>query len=206
MYVKQCYLLIAVLTVTQQVSLTAQGDTETQSKCGCFSGVHIAIFNYTFICVYCLLAAPPSITPLVPERGVEAHGRTQQEERFGGYDCDFVEQPPSAFPTECPICRLVLRDPYQCEWCGKNFCHSCSKRIQAEQKPCPMCKEANFKVFQDNGLKHSLNQLHVFCTHSKDGCKWKGELGELERHMIEGTHFGELFPDTDRTVWESFCC
>ena len=151
------------------------------------------------------MAAPLSITPLVPERGVEPHGRAQQE-RFGGYECEFVEPPTSVFQTECPICMLVLRDPYQCECCGKSFCHSCSKRIQAEHKSCPHCKEANFKVFQDNGLKHALNQLHVFCTHSKDGCEWNGELGELEHHMIEGTHSGESFPHIDRAVWEPFCC
>ena len=30
----------------------------------------------------------------------------------GGYNCAFVERPQSEFQTECPICLLVLREPY----------------------------------------------------------------------------------------------
>lgn len=184
-------LSLHVLAVTKQVSPTPPGDIETQSKCGCFSGVHIIIFNCTFIHVYCLMAAPPSITPLVPERGVELHSKSQPKERFGGYECEFVELPPAVFQTDCPVCMLVLCDPYQCRRCGKSFCHSCSERIKKAHKPCPHCKEAKFKVFQDNGLKRSLNQLNVFC--SQDGCKWNGELGQLEHHLSESIHPGESF-------------
>ena len=35
---------------------------------------------------------------------------TDQE---GGYDCEFVEKPPEAIQSECPVCQLVLREPYQ---------------------------------------------------------------------------------------------
>ena len=36
-------------------------------------------------------------------------------------------------------------------------------------------------------MKHSFNQLHVYCTHKdrRDGCKWSGELLEFEKHLNE---------------------
>ena len=123
--------------------------------------------------------------------GAESHGSPQQE-TFGGYDCEFVEQPTKVFQTECPICSLILRDPYLTSCCGTHFCLTCSERLQAEHKPCPTCREENFELFPNKSLRRSLNQLHVLCTHSKDGCEWRGELGELERHLSEGVHSGEL--------------
>ena len=73
-------LLTAVLTVGQQISPTPQEDTKTQSKCGCFSELHIIIFNCAFVAVNCLLPALPSNTLLEPEGGVG------QKESVGGYD------------------------------------------------------------------------------------------------------------------------
>ena len=112
-------------------------------------------------------------------------------EKYGGYDCDFVVPPASDLKTDCPICALVLRDPYQANCCGKTFCHSCSEQIQADHKPCPTCRNKNFQVFPDKELKHSLDQLQVWCTYSEDGCKWSGELGELEHHLNKALHSGE---------------
>ena len=130
-----------------------------------------------------------SKVPQGDEGRAEPGGRPQQE-TFGGYDCEFVEPPTSAFQTECPICNLILRDPYQFTCCGTNFCHSCSERLQAEHKHCPTCREDNFELFANKSLKRSLAQLYVLCTHSKGGCTWKGELGELEQHLSEVVHSG----------------
>lgn len=133
---------------------------------------------------------------LKPEKRAELHGIQKvagQKVTFGGYDCKFVEPPPSVFQTDCPICHLILRDPYQATCCGTNFCNSCSLRIQADSNPCPSCRECNFEAFEDKRLKRSLNQLHVLCTHSRYGCEWRGELGELENHLNEVVHSGELF-------------
>lgn len=143
--------------------------------------------------------APPSNTPLGAEEGAEPHDRPQQK-TFGGYNCEFVEPPPSVFQTECPICSLILRDPYHSKCCGTNFCHTCSERIQDEHKPCPTCRDDNFELFANTSLKRSITQLYVLCTHSKLGCMWKGELGELENHLSEVVHSGEL------VVWlKAFC-
>ena len=116
------------------------------------------------------------------------------KETSGGYDCKFVEQPPNAFQTECPVCRLLLRDPYQATCCGTSFCYLCSQRIKAGKNCCPTCRKDNFEVFPNKGLKRSISQLPVFCTHRNDGgCTWMGELGELQNHLNKVTHTSRSF-------------
>ena len=106
---------------------------------------------------------------------------TSPRER-GGYDCEFVERP-KELETDCPICLLVLRDPFQASCCGNSFCQLCINRVQADKKSCPTCNEADFSVFADKRLRRSLYAFRVRCTHQKSGCEWTGELGELERHL-----------------------
>ena len=130
------------------------------------------------------------------EAGTEPEGGTNPTDKddwkgiSGGYDCKFVDSPLSAFQTDCPICRLILRDPYQATCCGTSFCHTCSQRINTH---CPTCRKDNFEVFPNKGLKRSIYQLRVFCTHRRDGCTWEGELGELEHHLNKVIHTGKFF-------------
>ena len=114
------------------------------------------------------------------------------KQTFGGYDCKFVEPHQSLFQTICPICLLVLRDPYQSQCCNKNFCHSCIQQVQAENQPCPTCRKDNFELFQNKSLECFLKELYVSCRHSKDGCKWIGKLRTLQHHLSRGDHSGEL--------------
>ena len=137
-----------------------------------------------------LKETPPSNMPQRTERGAVPHGRAQQE-TLGGYDCEFVEPPKSAFKTDCPICFQILRDPYLSLCCGTSFCQACIERFQANHAPCPTCREENFAVIPNKPLRRSLNQLRVLCTFNKDGCKWTGELGELQHHLNEVNHSGE---------------
>ena len=104
---------------------------------------------------------PPSKALGEVDERTEPHGRPQQKMAFGGYDCKFVEPPPNAIQTECPICHFVLRDPYLINCCGNNFCHSCIRRIQDEHKHCPTCREDNFKVFSNMKLIEEMAQTLV---------------------------------------------
>ena len=113
----------------------------------------------------------------------EMSAKSTQKRTFGGYDYEFVEPPHSTFQTACPICRLILREPYQVTCCGTSFCHTCIQLLQADNRRCPTCREDNFEMFSNKGLKRSLKQLQVYCTHRKDGCQWEGELGELDNHL-----------------------
>ena len=108
-------------------------------------------------------------------------GVASKKQGEGGFECEFVDNPPSVLQTECLICLLVLREPYQVVCCGKSFCRSCIQRVQFS-KQCPHCKEERI-VFPNKGLQQSLYQLKVRCTHQKEGCKWTGELGALDNHL-----------------------
>ena len=100
-----------------------------------------------------------------------------------GFDCEFAEKPPEMIQTECLICLLILREPYQVICCGKSFCHSCIERVKSLSKPCPHCNEKNFTDFPNKGLQQPLYQLQIRCTHQNEGCKWTGELGALDNHL-----------------------
>ena len=111
--------------------------------------------------------------------------------RSTGYDCEFVERPSKAFQTDCPICLLILREPYQASCCGYTYCHACIEQIQMDSNPCPTCNQEGFTLFQDKRLQRSLHELSVRCPHVKEGCEWTGELGGLDKHSNENPSPGE---------------
>ena len=100
-----------------------------------------------------------------------------------GFDCDFTEEPPKYLQTHCPICLLILREPFQVTCCGKSFCRTCIQRIRAEYKPCPTCNQDNFNSFQNKGLQQPLYGFQVFCSNKESGCDWQGELRKLDKHL-----------------------
>ena len=102
---------------------------------------------------------------------------------MAGFECEFVEKPPKAVQSECPICLLVLREPYQATCCGKSFCKECIERINANNQDCPTCNDKNFNLFHNLGLQQSLNDFEVYCSHKSKGCEWRGELRELDKHL-----------------------
>ena len=114
-----------------------------------------------------------------------------QEETYGGYDCEFIEPPPNVFQTKCPVCHLILRSPYGAMCCGYSFCYTCVQRVQKNNSPCPWCRREEFEVKPNKGWRLSLNQLHVYCSYSIDGCTWRGELGHLKDHLDQYDHSGE---------------
>ncbi len=110
-----------------------------------------------------------------------------------GFECEFVEEPPSCFQSECPICLLILRDPYQVTCCGKSFCKVCIQKIKANNQRCPTCKDENFEHYTNLGLKQPLYGFKVYCCNKAKGCDWQGELGQLDQHL-------NLDPDEDKQL------
>ena len=101
----------------------------------------------------------------------------------GGYDCEIEEKPPICVQSECPVCLLILRDPYITTCCGYEFCRVCIERVRAENEPCPCCNTKKFDCFEDKRLKRLLLDFKIHCSNKKLGCQWVGELGELENHF-----------------------
>ena len=102
---------------------------------------------------------------------------------MSGFDCEFVEKPPKIFQTDCPVCLLILCEPYQVTCCGKSFCKECIGKIKARSQPCPTCKQDKFEFFPNKGLQQPLYGFAVFCSNKERGCVWEGELGQLHQHI-----------------------
>ena len=121
-----------------------------------------------------------------PSSGLSAASLTS------GFEVEFLERPPEALlQSECPVCLLVLREPYQVTCCGYSYCKICIQQIQADKKLCPTCNGEDFSVFPDKRLQRSLYGIRVRCTYQKEGCSWIGELGELTKHLNEDPELGE---------------
>ena len=108
-----------------------------------------------------------------------------------GFDCEFVEPPPTVIQTECPVCLLIIREPHQVTCCGKKFCGSCLQQLKDTNIPCPTCNASGFSDFPDKALKQTLTSFRVRCSHQKDGCEWTGELGQLDAHLNEDPQPGK---------------
>ena len=68
-------------------------------------------------------------------------------EEQGGYDLDFVSEPPTSLM--CLICLLVAKLPWQHVACGKLFCKSCLDKYKQERNTCPSCRGENAQYFED---------------------------------------------------------
>ena len=85
-----------------------------------------------------------------------------------GFECEFAEKVSKGIQAECPICLLVLREPYQATCCGKSFCKRC---IKAANQTCPTCNDQEFTLFPNKGLQQSLYDFQVYCIHKSRGCE-----------------------------------
>ena len=123
-----------------------------------------------------LYRSPP---PPVPVSKAPGYPR---REFIVGFACDFIN-PPRELRTECPICLYILREPYQATCCGTIYCRLCIERVHTDKKPCPACRNVDFDVFVDRGLRNALYGFKVRCTNKEQGCEWIGELRHLDEHL-----------------------
>ena len=103
--------------------------------------------------------------------------------QFSREELSFVEEIPKQIEIECPICLKVLVNPHLVSCCGHHYCEDCIERVDLCNKPCPMCKEEEYKSFIDKKCLRIINELQVYCTNKEKGCEWKGELKNLSTHL-----------------------
>ena len=114
----------------------------------------------------------------------------------GGYDYQFVNESPQEILI-CKICLLVSRNPYLSVCCGHVFCKSCiekTKQNTAIIKACPMCRSQEFTTVVNKQVERLVKSLSVFCTNKEKGCKWQGELSDIDSHLTStnGCHFEDV--------------
>lgn len=107
-----------------------------------------------------------------------------------GYDYGFVDDPSEEM--RCPICLFVLREPHLTSCCGNHFCQSCISVIKKEGKACPLCQTNKFDVMLDKFFARKVNELKTICPHSKHGCEWIGELGNVQKHTNSQCEYVEV--------------
>ena len=99
---------------------------------------------------------------------------------------DFVEKPSQEH--FCPVTFEILKDPRQTNsCCGNHLSRAVAERLEKEGKPCPMCKKTPLKTAEDLFFKRKVLALKVNCRNKVPGCKWVGELGELDNHLKIGS-------------------
>ena len=106
----------------------------------------------------------------------------QSTKSIGGYDKNFVSEPPD--DLMCLICHTVAREPQQTECdCGKLFCKTCLEGLSQSYNgdKCPTCR-GRIRSFSDRVSARRIKGLQVKCDNVEEGCPWQGTLGELESH------------------------
>lgn len=101
----------------------------------------------------------------------------------GGLDLAFTQPPPE--DLICSICLFVHREPVLTSCCGNHFCLSCVEQVRREGRPCPLCgaEAKQFTTMLDKYFVRKVNELEVACKYKERGCKWKGSVGSLEKHV-----------------------
>ena len=94
-----------------------------------------------------------------------------------------IDRVPQPFEIRCPICLDILTNPHQTECCGTNYCKGCIERIMIGRKPCPTCKNKGIKLYHNKGLQKEIYKIPIRCVMNNSGCKWIGELGQLDSHL-----------------------
>ena len=107
---------------------------------------------------------------------------------YGGYEYTFVDPPPDR--CICNICHHPSREPYMTGECcrGQTICKSCLDRWQLRntRRPsrCPVCgKKGNCNPHPNYPIEREIKSLKVYCTNKKKGCKWQGELRDINNHL-----------------------
>ena len=101
---------------------------------------------------------------------------TPAEEHF-----PFVERPSEDF--FCPVMYGLLLQPHLTACCGKHLSQEAVTTIQGEGGACPQCKESHLNTMLDKRFRRQVNDLYMFCYYEESGCKWQGELSNLDDHL-----------------------
>jgi len=105
---------------------------------------------------------------------------SDQTKKLPEQEYDFVEDLPQDF--FCPVTFELLRDPQLTTCCGHILSRRVVTKLQREGKPCPMCKDPSFPSVPNKHFKRKVEELKVRCFHKRNGCKWEGQLGNLDQH------------------------
>ena len=130
------------------------------------------------------LSQPESCAKSVAEtERSDPHERPEsdQTKKLPEQEYNFIEDLPQDF--FCPVTFELLRDPQLTTCCGHILSRRVVTKLQQEGKPCPMCKDPSFPSVPNKHFKRKVEELKVRCSHTRNGCTWEGQLGNLDQHL-----------------------
>ena len=98
-----------------------------------------------------------------------------------GYQCEFLDTVYDLF--FCKKCNLVARRLTATSCCGESYCHTCIAYICEQHKPCPECGQEDFSIYEQFKYQKRIGSLKVLCSFKTRGCRWSGQLDQLEHHL-----------------------
>ena len=123
-----------------------------------------------------------------------------EDELCEGYDYQFLE-PGLSDDHKCPICRLVVKNAYQINCCGKIMCKGCLMKCCETSQKCPMCRtRIGNKYFKDTRSDREIKSLKVYCDNQENGCDWTGEVRVIEKHLEDCDYQEIECEDCKRTI------
>ena len=105
---------------------------------------------------------------------------SQDDDNRTGYTCEFTTKPP--VELICQKCKYVSRNPTLTSCCGNHFCKGCISPLYESHQGCPSCGQVDFNLMLNKRDYKQISLLQVFCTKRSRGCKWIGQLEQLEAH------------------------
>ena len=95
---------------------------------------------------------------------------------YKGREYLFVEEKRNLEVLQCPVCFEIVLEPVQTS-CGHLFCKRCVQEVTR----CPACRE-QFTSMPDHFNNRQVRCLRVKCPFMANGCKWVGDLGDVDDH------------------------
>lgn len=80
----------------------------------------------------------------------------------------------------CPICLLIVDEPWETSCCGTLFCEKCKKEIQNNK--CPICRRVNYTFRKTLFVKELLAKVEMKC---QNGCEEMIKLNRIKIHKYE---------------------
>ena len=97
------------------------------------------------------------------------------------HECLFVNKP--SHELFCPVTTNLLLQPHLTSCCGMHLSQEAALRIKQDVKACPLCNETDWHTMLNKHFQRQMKNLMMFCTYKARGCRWQGELFELELHV-----------------------